>query len=82
MPHEAPEELEWRSRYASCYLYANSSGVSWGELTSSKLQAHSYEEAGKQVLIPYPLSLIPSVTIDNPRLLSYNSIVMEGCPSG
>ena len=50
MPHETPEELEWRSRYASCYLYANSSGVSWGELTSSQLQAPSYDEARTRAL--------------------------------
>ena len=29
--------------------------VSWGELTSSKLLAQSYERAGMHVLIPYPL---------------------------
>ena len=33
--------------------------VSWEELTSSKLPAQSYEEAGEHILIPYPLSLIP-----------------------
>ena len=62
MPHETPGELEWRSRYASCHLYASSSGVSWGDLTSSKLQAPSYDEAVKCALIPYPLSLIPFTT--------------------
>ena len=33
--------------------------VSWEGVTSSKLQAPSYDEAGKCALIPYPLSLIP-----------------------
>ena len=39
--------------------FSISSGVSWGELTSSKLIAHSYEEASPRALIPYPLSLVP-----------------------
>ncbi len=34
-------------------------GVLNEELTSSKLQAPCYDEAGKYVLIPYPLSPIP-----------------------
>ncbi len=31
--------------------------VLWGGLTSSRLQAQSYEEAGTRALIPCPLSL-------------------------
>ncbi len=34
--------------------FSISSSVSWEELTSSRLRAQSYGEAGKYVLIPYP----------------------------
>ena len=50
------------NRYARLTTFSISSGVSWDELTSSKLMAPRYDVAGKHALIPYPLSLIPDKT--------------------
>ena len=49
-PHETLKELEKAGTRAGIFLHLFS--VSWGELTSSKLIAPSYDDTGKQVLIP------------------------------
>ena len=47
--HETPEEME-----IDVGAFGDFVAVSWGGLTSSKLQAPSYEEAGTRVLITDP----------------------------
>ena len=47
--HETPEEME-----IDVGAFGDFVAVSWGGLTSSQLQAPSYEEAGTRVLITDP----------------------------